>query len=93
MKAKSLPTGPHLFSKSNLILAAVLGLCCVSVTHAQIFSFNFTGTMSSVFDPGTYIPDDIQTGQAISGTITYDVTHLMDHFPGDPTYGDYFFTG
>ena len=57
-----------------------------------MISFNFTGTLSSVQDDATYLPDDIQFGQAFSGTITYSTAHVADS-DGNTSNGQYTFNG
>lgn len=74
-------------------LVMIFSLATVMGARAQVVSFNITGTVASVFDSGTYLPDDIQSGQAISGTITYSGANVTDLASGDPETGYYFFTG
>lgn len=83
MKGKSLPT----------LLSAALGLLGAGSASAQIFSFSFTATVSGIFDTADYVPDAIQTGQSVTGMITYSTANLADAFPGDPNNGVYRFTG
>ena len=78
---------------SARFLPATLGLLCACAADAQVFSFEFTGTIFGTFDTADYVPDAIQGGQAVTGLITYDTANLTDLFPGDPNNGLYRFTG
>ncbi len=62
-----------------------------AAASAQVFSFSFTGTMSGIVDPGTFLPDEFQSGQAVFGTIRYDLSNVTDHSPADPDFGNYRF--
>jgi hypothetical protein len=73
--------------------ASLLGLILLTASSvsAQVVSFNFTGSLSSVSDQATYLPDDIQSGQSFTGTITYDTAHVSDSDAS--SNGQYIFTG
>ncbi len=60
---------------------------------AQVVSFNFSGTINTVSDPNSVLPNDITTGIAYSGTVTYNTANLQDAFPADPNNGVYRFEG
>lgn len=75
----------------RLAAASVLGLLTTSSTYGV--AFTFTGTVSGIYDTATFVPDTIQAGQAISGTISYSAANLTDNYPGDPNNGVYRFTG
>lgn len=71
----------------------MLGLLGACSAAAQVFSFQFSGTVSGIFDTASYVPDVIQNGQAVTGMITYSTANLTDVYSGDPNNGVYRFTG
>jgi hypothetical protein len=74
-------------------LVAMLAVATAFSARAQTISFNFSGTIQSVNDPNSVLPNDITVGLPFSGTLTYDTSLVQDFVQADPNNGVYRFEG
>jgi len=78
----------------NLVRSLTFAALFLGATaNAQIVSFEFSGTIQQVTDPGGLLPADITAGVPYSGIVTYDTSRVTDFVPGDSGNGVYRFQG
>ncbi len=68
---------------------AIIALVAGTGATATPFTFDFSGTVTSVFDSGNRLGGVITTGTTFSGTVSYELT-TPDNSPGNSGYGGYF---
>ena len=77
-------------SRVGCVLALALAVAIAvgfSQAKAEIVTFNFTGTVTSVYNPyGVISPGLITVGDPVQTSLRYDTTS-PDGYPGDPTWG------
>ncbi len=67
--------------------AAILSLTPLA-SQAETITFDFTGHVTSVYDPFGIVGSLITTGDPVLASLRYDTT-TPDLYPGDPTRGTY----
>lgn len=75
-----------------VLFSALASLIAPASMQAAIVTFNFTGSVSSVYDPFNLVGSLIEVGDPVSASLRY-VTTTPDGDPADPTRGVYISPG
>jgi hypothetical protein len=72
----------------SFISAAVILSLAPIASQAETITFDFTGHVTSVYDPFGFVGSLITTGDPVLASLRYDTT-TPDFYPADPTRGTY----